>query len=236
MRRHAAPAALLIQICAALAATSLASDAPALRQVLERFDAVQAEIQTLSAEFTETTESRLLTEAIVAQGRVFLTKPDSVRWEYSRPEEMSFVIREDEYTGYFPRRKQAERRDIHRWREQLFRFLGLGQASTELEKFYDIRLGPEEEARPGRHLLVLDPKKSRVRKRMDAVRFWIDAASYLPVRVEYQAKSGNRRVIDFDRMTVNPELAANLYRMEIPAGVVVTNGFSALSGFSAATE
>ena len=57
--------------------------------------------------------------------------------------------------------------------------------------------------------------------------------SYLPVRVEYRAKSGNRRVIEFDRMTVNPELAAGLYRMEIPAGVVVTRGFSALSGFSA---
>jgi outer membrane lipoprotein-sorting protein len=204
--------------------------------VLRQFDAVQDGVHTLSAEFTETTESSLLTEAIVAQGRVFLTKPDSVRWEYTKPEEMAFVIRENEYTGYFPRRKQAERRDIHRWREQLFRFLGLGQASTELAKFYDIALGADGEQRPGTYLLVLDPKKNRVRKRMDAVRFWIDAKTYLPVRVEYRAKSGNRRVIDFDRMAVNPELAANLYRMEIPEGVVITNGFSALSGFSTVND
>jgi outer membrane lipoprotein-sorting protein len=187
----------------------------------------------LRAEFTETTRSQLLKEAIEAKGMVYLTKPDAVRWEYSVPEEMRFIIANDKYTGYFPERKQAERRDIHRWREQLFRVLGLGQVSSELATFYDIRLEEAGAGGGGTHLLVLDPKKKRVRKRMEEVRFWIDASSYLPKRIEYTGKNGSTRLIEFDRIEVNPELSASLYSIDLPPDVVVTGGFSALSGLSA---
>jgi outer membrane lipoprotein-sorting protein len=208
------------------------SSAVELDQLLADFDRVQQEINTLSADFTETTRSTLLKDEIVAKGKVFLTKPDSVRWEYSVPEEMRFVIADDKYTGYYPRRKRAERRDVRRWGEQLFRFLGLGQASDELAKFYHIRIDDEAPQDDGTVLLVLDPKKKRVRKRMESVNFWIDARTYLPVRVEYASNNGNTRVIEFDRMSVNPEIAASLYVVELPADVEVTKGFSALSGFS----
>jgi len=205
-----------------------------LSEVLAEFDRVQELMQTLSAGFTETTEAPLLKEPIVARGRVYLTKPDAVRWEYSEPEEMRFVINADEYTGYFPKRKRAERRDVGRWREQLFRLLGLGQPSAELSKFYDITLDGTETV-DGRELLILDlaPRKKRVRKRMDAVRFWIDPDTYLPRRVKYNAKNGNRRTIEFFQMVLNPELAAGLYNVELPEDVEITKGFSALSGISA---
>jgi outer membrane lipoprotein-sorting protein len=211
-----------------------AASAAELERVLRDFDRVQESIRTLRASFTETTRSTLLKEAIVAKGTVCLTKPDAVRWEYSVPEEMRFIIANDEYTGYFPQRKQAERRDIHRWREQLFRVLGLGQVSAELATFYDIRLEDPAAGDGATYLLVLDPRKKRVRKRMEAVRFWIDASSYLPRRVEYSGKNGSTRLIEFDRFEVNPELSAALYSMELPPDVEVTQGFSALSGLSSA--
>lgn len=207
-----------------------------LSDILVRFDKVQDSMHTFSAEFTETTRSALLREPIIAKGRFYMTKPDSVRWEYSSPEEMRFIIADDEYTGYFPARGKAEKRDIHRWREQLFRFLGLGQASRELSEFYDMRLGEPSSDLPGTHLIVLDPKKKRVRKRMESVMLWIDASSFLPVRVEYSGRNGTTRTIQFGRMQVNPELSASIYTMDIPPGVVVTNGFSALSGFTSASS
>jgi outer membrane lipoprotein-sorting protein len=207
-----------------------------LDEVLVNFDRVQERIQTLSAEFTERTRSTLLKDEIMARGRVFLTKPDSVRWEYSIPEEMRFVIADDQYTGYYPNRKRAERRDVRRWGEQLFRFLGLGQASDELAKFYNIHLGETAAGDDDTILLVLDPKKKRVRKRMESVHFWIDAGTYLPVRVRYSSQNGNTRVIEFDSMSVNPDLSASLYVVELPADVEVTKGFSALSGFSGSSS
>jgi outer membrane lipoprotein-sorting protein len=205
-----------------------AAPAETLNQVLTRFDQVQGQIRTLSAEFIQTTRSPLLKDPIVAKGRFYLTKPDSVLWEYSAPEPMRFAVADGKYTGYFPERKKAEKRDIKRWSEQLFRFFGVGQGSKELGKFYEIALGESGQAHEGAYLLVLSPKKRRVRKRFDEVRLWVDPTSLLPVRIEYVGKDGNEREIRLLNTRFNPDLAAGLYDVAIPDGVPITSGFSGL--------
>lgn len=199
-----------------------------LPQVLQRFDQVQATIRTLSAKFVQTTRNPLLKEPTVAKGEFFLTKPDSVLWEYTAPEPMRFCVAGGEYTGYFPERKRAERRDIKRWSEQLFRFFGLGQGSSELGKFYDIALGTPGADMKGSYLLVLSPKKRRVKKKVEEVRMWVDVASLLPMRVDYVGKDGSGREIRFVDTRLNPDLSAALYHVEIPKDVSISNGFSGL--------
>jgi outer membrane lipoprotein-sorting protein len=202
-----------------------------LPQVLARFDQVQNSIHTLSAEFKETTTNPLLVEPIHAEGRFYMTKPTAIRWEYTRPEVMRFVIADDEYTGYFPAQKRAERRNIQRWREHIFRFFGVGQASDELSKFYDIRLETASNAIPGTDLLVLQPKRKRVRKKVEEAYFWLDDKTFLPRQIEYHGSDGRSRKIEFANVKINPDLAAGLYRVDIPQGVVVTTGFSGLPSF-----
>jgi len=204
------------------------ASAAELGEVLKRFDEVQNAVSTLSAEFTETTTNQLLIDPISAEGRFFMTKPDSIRWEYSFPEEMRFVIFQDQYTGYFPKQKRAEKRNIQRWSEHIFRFFGLGQGSQELMKFYEITLDPIHDPASGTFLLILEPTKRRVRKRIPEVRFWLDAETYLPRKVEYRSKSGNARTIEFQEIRLNPDLAASMYHVDIPADVEVSSGFSGL--------
>jgi len=205
---------------------------PDLDKILARFDAVQGTIRSLSAEFVERTESPLLKDPIVAEGRFYLTKPNSVAWEYTSPEPMRFVLANEEYTGVFPERKRAERRDLHRWSERIFRFFGVGQGSDELRKFYEISLaepGSGIEIR-GTTLLLLEPKKRRVRKSVEGVRLWVDSSRMLPVRMDFEGKDGNVRSIRFRNMRLNPDLSASLYRVEIPEGYAVSEGFSAFGG------
>ncbi len=199
-----------------------------LHGVLTRFDEVQGQIRTLSAEFVQTTRSPLLKDPIVAKGQFYLTKPDSVLWEYQSPEPMRFVVAEGSYTGYFPERKRAEQRDIKRWSEQLFRFFGVGQGSKELGKFFDLALGDPGADEKDVYLLVLSPKKRRIRKNVDEVRLWVDASTLLPVRIDYVGRDGNQRDLRFLNTRLNPDLAAGLYKVKIPPGVPITNGFSGL--------
>ena len=208
-----------------------AGAAETLPEVLSRFDKVQEQLRTLSAEFIQTTRSPILKDPIVAKGRFYLTKPASVLWEYTSPEPMRFAVSEGEYTGYFPERKRAEKRDIKRWSEQLFRFFGLGQGSKELGKFYEITLGEAGKNDKGAYLLVLSPKKRRVKKNVDEVKLWIDVTSLLPLRIDYVGKDGAEREIKFVNTRLNPDLASGLYDVKIPAGVSISNGFS---GFDAA--
>lgn len=216
------------------AAPSKGKDAPAprpdaaAREVLDAFDRVQSAIKTLSAEFAETTTSPLLKEPLQSRGRFFLTKPASVLWEYTEPEEMRFVVAHDEYVGYFPQRKKAERSDIRRYSERIFRIFGLGQTSAELSKFYEIRLEAAGPDAKGTKLLVLEPKKRRVRKHVEEVRFWVSDTTWLPVRFELRGHDGYSRVIQFRNVQVNPDIASSVYVVEIPNGVKVTQGTSGL--------
>jgi len=203
-----------------------------LEEVLAGFDKAQDSFKTLSADFVQTTTDPMLKDAIVAEGRFYMTKPDAIRWEYSTPEEMSFVIAKDRYTGYYPERKRVERKNVQRYSKQIFRYFGLGQGSAQLAKYYTIRLVQPEIEQPGTYLLSFEPKKRRARKRVEEVRFWIDSSTFLPVKVEYHGKGGSTRIVEFREIRLNPELASNLYTMQIPADVTVTTGFGGMGGIN----
>lgn len=199
---------------------------PQLEKVLARFDEAQTKIRSLSAEFHQTTTNPILKHPQSAEGRFYLRKPDSVLWEYVSPESMKFAINEGRYTGYIPGRKKAERRDVHRWTEQIFRFFAVGQGSAELRKFYDIRMEDPGATMKGTYLLVLDPVKRRVKKRVEEVRLWVDNASFLPMRVEYVNKQGAVRDLVFRNVQMNPDLSASVFSVPIPSGVTITDGIS----------
>lgn len=235
MPTRARIAAIPLLLCFALASLVVAPDfAPTragdadLESVLERFDRVQSSIRTLTAELRVTNHHRLLVEPEVNVGRLYLTKPAALRWEFETPETMRFIIADDFYTGYFPDQRKAERKNIKRWSEHLFRYFGLGQGSRELRKFYTIRLGQSDV--PGTHLLVLDPKKRRARKRIEDVRFWVDAETMLPRMVEYRSEEGNRRLVEFESIRVNTEIAQSLYRIDLPEDVEIRTGFTPFGG------
>lgn len=225
-------AAVLLAFAAVLAAPSRAqsADPERLDAILARFDAVQASVRTLSAEFVERTESPLLKEPLVSEGRFYLTKPESVAWEYTAPEPMRFVLANQEYIGVFPERQRAERRDLRRWSERIFRFFGVGQGSEELKQFYDITLAEPGTDMPGTVLLLLEPKKRRVKKNVEEVKLWVDRTRMLPTRMDFEGKDGNVRSIRFRNMRLNPDLSAGLYQVKIPAGYAVSEGFSAFAG------
>jgi outer membrane lipoprotein-sorting protein len=203
-----------------------------LGDILAGFDKAQNSFKTLSADFIQTTTNSMLKDAIVAEGRFYMTKPDAIRWEYFAPEEMSFVITKDNYTGYYPERKRAERKNVQRYSKQIFRYFGLGQGSAQLAKYYDIRLLEQENETPGTYLLCFEPKKRRARKRVEEVMFWLNSSTFLPVRIEYHGSNGSTRVVEFKEIRLNPDLASSLYTMQIPADVPITTGFGGMGGLN----
>lgn len=201
-----------------------------LQEVLAAFDEAQLGFRSLSAEFTEVTDNPLFKDPVEAQGRLYMTKPSSIRWEYDSPEPMRFVIAEDVYTGYFPEQKRAESRNIQRYSKHLFRMFGVGQGSTELLKFYKIERREEGDTAETM-LLAMLPKKKRARKRVEEVYFWVHKTTYLPARIEYRGSDGSGRTIEFHNVALDPDLSVNLYEVEIPDDVEVTKGFSGLPDF-----
>jgi len=206
-----------------------AGNSPTTAEILERFDRAQQGTATLVARFTEEKRLRLLERPRFSQGRFYYNRPNQVRWQYELPERRVFVITEDRYTAYFPAEKRAENVDIKKFvGKRLFRFLAVGQSTRDLAKYYDIARVVDGSLE-GTHLLVLTPRRERVRERLAMLRIWIDARTFLPRRIAYEEPDGDSTILTFHDLHPNTDLAASEFRVDLPPDVLVSSTFGGLA-------
>lgn len=201
---------------------------PTTAEILERFDLAQRQTTTLVARFTEEKHLRLLSRPRVSQGRFYFNRPNMVRWEYEDPERKVFVITEDRYVAYYPSEKKAEDVDIRKFvAKRLFRFLAVGQSSKDLEPYYSIARVVDG-GTTGTYLLVLTPRRNRVRERLAVLRLFIDARSYLPRRVVYEEPNGDSTRLTFEETRTNVDLPERQFRVDLPSDVLISSTLNGL--------
>jgi outer membrane lipoprotein carrier protein len=201
-----------------------------LPDLLKKFNERQQAVQSLTATFTERKNLSLLAKPVVANGTFLYSKPARIKWEYSEPEPRVFLITEDRFVAYYPAQKRAEEVPLSKLAgRRVFRVFGIGQTAEDLEKFFDItQADPGTES--GCYLLVLTPKRRRVKDRLTRVRFWVDAQTYLPRKLEYLESDGDSTLLTFANLRLNPEIAEARFSVNIPKDVMVTSTFSGFSG------
>ena len=205
------------------------TDPVAVNALLRRFDEAQTHTQTLIASFTERKRLHLLVDEQVQSGTFYYTKPDRFLWEYGQPDKKVFMITSEQLLVYYPNLKKAEEVDISRWSKRILRFFGLGQPTAELRKYYDLTLA-EDPQMPETYLLLLEPTKRRVQKRLDSIRIWIDRDMMIPRQIEYAEADGDSTRFTFRNLEVNSTISPAKYDVKIPPGVQVSNSFSGFTG------
>lgn len=201
----------------------------ALETILANFDRAQRETRTMSARFTEEKRLRLLAAPRRARGEFLFERPHRVRWAYAGEAPRIFLLTETRYLAYDAAARRAEDVDIRSFvGRRLFRFLGFGQTSVELAKYYDLGLGTDD-ADPGTHLLVLTPRRQRVRDRLAAMRLWVDTRTFLPQQVAYEDSDGDTTVLRFDEVRANVAIDPRSFDLVLPADVAVSRTFDGFS-------
>ncbi len=197
---------------------------PALRTVIERFDAAQDDVMSLSARFVEHKEIGLLKDTVVQKGRFYHSKPDKFLWEYVAPEPKMLLMNGKRLVAYYPQHKQAEEIQT-RLSRRLVKYFGLGQVFADLQQYYTLELALDNDL-AGTHAIVMTPKKKSLAKRLLEVRLWIDDTVHQVRRLEYREMDGDRTLFEFDQIDVNPAITADRYEIDLPTDVIVSNSFS----------
>lgn len=234
---------LLAGLCVGLLVPGLAADGRAGRgeraraeQILQRLDRAQAVIRTLRARIVERRELAVLENAEVLRGTLYFARPGRVRWEYDDPERRIYVLDDGELVGLIPGRRRAERLDVSRRQDRIERMLALGQPAEDLRREFRIEAGDHDEALDADELRLV-PRSRRVRRRVRELRLWVDRSTGLLDRIRFVTGSGDVVTLDIDRLEINPELPADLFRLEIPEGFEIADGLSTLGpGAGAARE
>ncbi len=73
-----------------------------------RWFAAQTNLQSWSADFTQTRSLKVLSQPLVAAGKVWVTAPGLFRWELGQPAQTIVLRQPDQLLIIYPRLKRAE--------------------------------------------------------------------------------------------------------------------------------
>lgn len=210
----------------ALAPALLAQTAgPGLREVVERFDAAQAKVNTAQAAFTLTLRRALLRTPTVTKGTLYLQGSDFVHFAFAPPEDLVLHLTPKTLVSYSPVAKEAEFLKIGMFRNADRKFLGLGQKLSYLSDYFAIALGDSREV-AGTVFLALQPRTVGMKKRMQGLYLWVDQATYLPRQVQWVERSGDIWNLELGPLTLNQPLPPSVTGFRLPEGVPMRSEFS----------
>lgn len=195
--------------------------APELAQALQKkYDGVN----DFSADFTHTYESGTLRKQITERGRMAIKKPGKMRWQYTAPEEKTFVSDGMKMYSYIPQDKQVIVASVPAEDEATTPTLFLAGKGNLTRDFTPSIVDVPAGMAPGTSALKLVPK--RPQRDYDWLVLVLDPAS-LEIRglVTVDAQGG-KSSFSFTNLKQNIGLADKDFAFKIPRGVDVVSASS----------
>ena len=202
-----------------------APQGPTLQEVVERFDAAQAAVQTLETPFTLTTRRALLKTPTLMRGTLYLQGSDFAHFVFAAPEDLILHLTPRELLSYSPSAHQGEMLKVGHILHANRKFLGLGQKLSYLSQYFEIALGSSSDV-PGTWFLALTPKTLGMKHRMQALDLWVDQKTWLPRRVLWVERGGDSSQLDLGTLKINQPLPSTVTGFQIPAGTPLSKSFS----------
>ncbi len=115
-------------------------------------------VTSLEANFTQYYYSMQVEEPISGRGKVFIRRPDRMRWEYSSPEKQVFLINGEVLWLYFPDDKQLIKKDASA-ELQAGEILGLLSGNFNLLDRYEVSASPFPTTQKNSCQIKLTPKE-----------------------------------------------------------------------------
>lgn len=170
---------------------------------------LEAQLQSVSATFTETTTSTLLARPLVTRGRVIAARPSNVLLTYDAPDARVVRIVDGQLTVDWPSRQLRESKDVRSGLQRATR-LFIGKSPDDLRKHFDITAVVDPE-RAGTWRVTFVPKRRQLREGLDRLHLWIDQQSLLLQALEMALPGGDTKRMEFSDVVVNPALGSGAF-------------------------
>ncbi|HEX7418491.1 MAG TPA: outer membrane lipoprotein carrier protein LolA [Thermoanaerobaculia bacterium] len=213
-------ATVIAGVLATIALPLAAATKPApvtLESVIKNVQAQQKKTQTLLADFKQEKELALLAQPEVSSGTFVFSKPNNVLWSYDAPKRLQMLITGGTLTTYYPDLNKAERIDVKRFEDRIFKYMGASGAIDELGRYFDFTF--TDTSTSPTWVLDLNPKSNVVAKRVRHIKIWIDKSTYLTSKFEYVEGDGDVTRYEFTNIRVNAPIEQTRFTLNLPSGV-----------------
>ena len=190
-----------------------------LETVIKKIQEQQKKTSTLQADFRQEKELALLAKPEVSTGTFIYSKPTNVLWTYDAPKRVQMVIADGFLTTYYPDLRKAEKVDVKRFEDRIFKYMGASGAIDELARYFDFTF-TDSKSKPV-YVLDLTPKNRAVSKRVQRIKLWIDKKTYLTSKIEYVEGDGDITRYEFTNLRINEPVPHSRFALTLPSNVKV---------------
>jgi outer membrane lipoprotein-sorting protein len=212
---------LTAAVCATLAlgATAATAQSVTIQQVIKKVQEQQKKTTTLQADFRQEKELALLAKPEVSSGTFLYSKPNNVLWTYASPKRVQMVIAGGVLTTYYADLGKAERVDVKKFEDRIFKYMGASGAIDELARYFDFTF-TNSKSKPV-WVLDLTPKNRAVARRVKRIKLTIDKNTYLTSKIEYVEGDGDITRYEFTNIRINQPVPQSRFAIALPSNVKV---------------
>ena len=181
----------------------------AFDDLYRRGQSVNKNLKTLTARFTETTTSSLLTRPLVSHGVVAVERPARVALRYTDPEARLVLIDGGQMTLSWPGRNVRQVRDIGAAQRRVQKYF-VDSSPAELRQHFDIETRETERPNPAYHLTMV-PKRKQIQEGLTRLELWVDQSSQLLSAMRMTFPNGDTKLMEFEDVVPNAVLDPSMF-------------------------
>ena len=199
--------AMVAPVSAALRQRTAKADA--FDDLYRRSQSMNKTLKTLTARFTETTTSSLLTRPLISHGVVAVERPSRVVLRYNDPEMRVVLIDGGQLTISWPGRNIRQARDIGAAQRRVQKYF-VDSSPDELRQHFDIET--RETDRPARaYHLTMVPKRKQIQEGLAELELWVDQSSQLLSAMRMRFPNGDTKLMEFEDVVPNAVLDPSVF-------------------------
>jgi outer membrane lipoprotein-sorting protein len=208
-------------IAAGFASVLLHSAAPRASPAPDLFDeiytrgrGIETSLKTVTARFTETTTSSLLSRPLVAQGTLAVERPSKIVLRYSDPEQRTVLIDQHRLTLVWPSRAVHQQTDIAAAQRTIEKYF-VDKSPDELRRNFRIA-ATEADDRAGTWRVTMAPSRKQIQQGLTRLDLWIDRTSMLLVAMRMTFPNADTKLMVFENVVVNGPVDPSLFLVADP--------------------
>ncbi len=186
-------------------------------------------MQTWSADFTQTRTLKSLSQPLTATGHIWFSAPNRFHWEIQKPSPTIAVRGANEMLIIYPKLKRAERYSLNGeqagpWRD-IMKLLDAGfpRSQAEMDSQYNLL---KQQVTDDICELTLQPKSLSARKLMPQLKIAFSTKEFTLRSTELQLADGSTMRNDFSNGQLNVKVDAALFAPKLDSDYKISEPFS----------
>lgn len=173
---------------------------------------IESSLKTLTARFTETTTSSLLTRPLVSRGTLAVVRPNKVVLLYDDPERRTVLIDGDVMRLAWPARSVDQRTGIGATQRRIQQYF-VGKSPDQLRSHFDIAAVVAAD-RQNAWLVTMTPKRRQIKEGLSRLELWLDRTSIMLTSMRLTFPNGDTKLMAFTDVAVNPSIDPALFQIK----------------------